>query len=211
MKRKTDNRAGNTQSQSTQPRPGLSDLLSDQDRYWPINNSIRENLGPVEHAALSGTSRQHAAMVEGAREVYHNINRHLARFVSDPIAFRCLQAKHNGLITAPFSTQYMSLAYAKLNGDIKTDYLFMMFEKNTGEQDMAQLLTKDRYEFRSRNTGLPAGAQLFERIESDDRVTKVVLIFLPAPPIYSLLKSIGMTGDANFITWNKASLYTDGE
>jgi hypothetical protein len=83
----------------------------------------------VEYATLRGTSRQHATATNDAQRVYNGIHKHLAKFLPDPIDFRCLQEKYNALNTAPLVIQFMALAFVKHNSETEIDVLTIFFSR----------------------------------------------------------------------------------
>ena len=82
----------------------LLDLLT---TYTPVQDSVLRYLDIGDIIALSRTTKAFSDYVGLVQRTQFNINEKLKAFVTDPKAFRSLQAKHNILISGSFAFSFM--------------------------------------------------------------------------------------------------------
>lgn len=83
------------------PRPTLQYLFSSN--CEPVRRSVTSFLDPKSLLALSGVCQEIRSSV---RENVWNINSRLGYFVEDPVRFRTVLGRHQGLISGSFALQF---------------------------------------------------------------------------------------------------------
>ncbi|KAK6355490.1 hypothetical protein TWF696_004587 [Orbilia brochopaga] len=83
----------------------LLDLLSPAQPI--LYNAVFAHLEPLDALRLLATCRT----IQALKPLLWSINRSLRRFVSDPLAFRSLMAKHNAIVSGSHALQFLARIY----------------------------------------------------------------------------------------------------
>ncbi|KAI4636289.1 hypothetical protein J4E83_001243 [Alternaria metachromatica] len=182
--------------------PPIVDLLT---RYAPVQDAVFAQLDIADVISLSKTTKPFMGFVKLVERTQFNINDRLKHFVTSPIEFRALQARHNVLIGRNFAYEFMARKPVVKTGG-KIGLYSLLVQKGSNADALRTFLEKDGYE--RLDTPTPKDKELsklrvtMSRVSSDGKCSEVNIVEGEIPVLEALLPS--STSLSNLITWNRA-------
>ncbi|KAI4913585.1 hypothetical protein J4E90_005304 [Alternaria incomplexa] len=122
--------------------PPIVDLLT---RYAPVQDAVFAQLDIADVISLSKTTKPFMGFVKLVERTQFNINDRLKHFVTSPIEFRALQARHNVLIGRNFAYEFMARKPVVKTGG-KIGLYSLLVQKGPNADALRTFLEKDGYE-----------------------------------------------------------------
>ncbi|KAI4671185.1 uncharacterized protein J4E88_009218 [Alternaria novae-zelandiae] len=182
--------------------PPIVDLLT---RYAPVQDAVFAQLDIADVISLSKTTKPFMGFVKLVERTQFNINDRLKHFVTSPIEFRALQARHNVLIGRNFAYEFMARKPVVKTGG-KIGLYSLLVQKGPNADALRTFLEEDGYE--RLDTPTPKDKELsklrvtMSRVSSDGKCSEVNIVEGEIPVLEALLPS--STSLSNLITWNRA-------
>ncbi|MCJ1314291.1 hypothetical protein MMC25_007971 [Agyrium rufum] len=208
------------QTTTSREPPSLStieQLLGSYNANYPVLSRLCDFLDIGAVIRLSRCSRSLQHLYKTVLNIKHDINKHLRRFVKDPMALRALLATHNGIMVGEFALEFF-------DGRVRTDTTLDIFIRGIWENGtpdngyLEELLVRSEgYRFhRSRKDPVEERMELsssfsdehqmmhFSKGAKDGSPRTYIRVWPTRDPIRDVLQAYDNTALVNFISWNRA-------